>query len=425
MRLISFFLITALFGGCAAWAWSERYPELAMLEKNDNAIPSIADLEAGQELVLLGNCESCHTQSGGQPFAGGYAIKTEFGTLYSSNITPDRETGIGTWSYNAFRRAMRHGVDRKGNHLYPAFPYDRFAGLKEEDIASIYAFLKTEVAPVRYEPSETKMSFPWSIRQGLAGWKLLFHAPAPWAEKEGKSDKWRRGAYLAETIGHCGSCHSPRNFLGAEKKEKNAYSGGFSGSWYAPALIGEGSKIGGLDKDNLVNYLLDGWDLHLGVASGPMIKVANNLYDVNEDDAYAIAEYFLDLNSSGSEKLVLEENFDAIVWQKKPKNLSETVGRGNEIFVRHCKSCHKLGGKPSTKGFFAVLNQPFANNFVHVVVEGIAPAYGSAEMLMPAKGNSLTNAELADLLTFLRETFSDKPVWENLHQTIGKIRTKM
>ena len=422
MKWFKYFTILAFLLVFGVWAWSERHPDLSKIMQNENDIPSIANVEFGRELVLLGNCKICHTDPAGEPYAGGLAIKSEFGTIYTSNITPDAETGIGSWSYDAFERAMRHGVDQSGKHLYPAFPYDRFSRMKEEDIASIYAFLKTEVVPVNYRPPETDLSFPWSVRQGLDGWKFMFQDSSNWIATEGKSIEWNRGAYLAETVGHCGTCHSPRNFLGAEKKGDKAYSGGFSGSWYAPALVGPESSINDVELDNLVNYLLDGWDEHLGVASGPMIKVVNNLYEVNEEDAYSIADYFLDVNKSGEKLLASERLVEKDFWQENYDRLSISGRQGHQIFIQHCASCHKLGGKPSVKGFLAVIRQPVANNLIHVVTEGIRPANGSPDMSMPAKGNILTDEELSDLLTYLRENFSGSPIWENAKQTIFKLK---
>lgn len=170
----------------------------------------------GAVLAAGGYCAECHTAKGGQPFAGGYAMATPFGVLYSTNITPDRETGIGTWSEAAFARAMQRGVARDGSLLFPAFPYDHFTKLPDTDVQALYAYFMTR-APVRALAHENTVPFPLNVRYLQAGWRLLFFRPGRFEADPGKSAEWNRGAYLAEGLSHCGSCHTPRNLFGAEK----------------------------------------------------------------------------------------------------------------------------------------------------------------------------------------------------------------
>jgi mono/diheme cytochrome c family protein len=172
-------------------------------------------VKEGAELALIGDCQTCHTASGGRFFAGGLAMPTPFGTIYSTNITPDRATGIGDWSEAAFKRAMREGVDREGRHLYPAFPYDHFTLTTDEDIRALYAFFMTR-EPVVSKAPPNELPFPINIRLVLAGWKLFFLKQDRFVPDASRDSAWNRGKYLVEGLGYCGACHTPRNLMGAE-----------------------------------------------------------------------------------------------------------------------------------------------------------------------------------------------------------------
>ena len=405
--------------------WQTLPMEIRPLGANEIDIPDYADPDLGEKLVKIGNCESCHTGPEGKPFAGGYGIKTNFGTIYSTNITPDNQTGIGFWSYEAFKRAIEKGIDREGNHLYPAFPYYRFTAASEQDIASIYAFLKTRVEPINFNPPKTKLNFPFSFRPGLRLWNAAFLDEKKLTSEPSEDLEWSRGKYLVETLGHCGSCHSPRNVFGAEEIGQLAYSGALIGSWYAPPLKFAKSPSISFDQNSFVNYLLDGWDKHLGIAVGPMIKVSNNLYDINEDDAFAISKYLLSL-SENSEILELPiiGDYEDKIWNRATAVNSKDYLAGSKIFEKQCASCHKLNGKPSTRGFVNSINQPLPNNLIHVVLNGIKPSTGSAEKEMPDRGLMLSDDQIVQLLIFLRQKFTDQPLWKNPLKTVSMIRNE-
>ena len=198
---------------------------IAPIARPDASIYSEATIARGRQLAALGDCAVCHTiASGGVINAGGRAIDTAFGTIYSTNITPDVETGIGAWSYPAFERAMREGIHRDGRHLYPAFPYTHFTKSTDADLQALYAYLMAQ-APVRAENRKTTLAFPFNLRPLMAGWNALFHAPSVFQADATKSEIWNRGAYLVEGLGHCGACHSPRNALGAEKARAHLAGG--------------------------------------------------------------------------------------------------------------------------------------------------------------------------------------------------------
>ena len=210
----------------------------------------------GEVLASAGYCAECHTAKGGQAFAGGYSMATPFGVIYSTNITPDPKTGIGAWSEAAFARAMNEGVARDGSHLFPAFPYDHFTKVSDEDVKAIYAFLMTQ-PPVEATPPANTIPFPLNIRAFQEGWKILFFRPGRFEPVAGKNKEWNRGAYLALGLSHCGACHTPRNLLGAEKAN-DAYAGAVIDNWIAPALTAASPTPVPWTREELHGYLRSG-----------------------------------------------------------------------------------------------------------------------------------------------------------------------
>jgi mono/diheme cytochrome c family protein len=208
-------LVTLGILGFFAFAW---YPAIAPVVAPGPRSVAPDLITKGRMLAGGDFCAECHTARGGAPYAGGYPMSTPFGTIYSSNITPDPDTGIGTWSEVAFARAMREGVAQDGSLLYPAFPYDHFTRLSDEDVAALYAYFMTR-PPVHAPARANDLRFPLNIRHMLAGWRLLFFRSERFAPDAGKSAAWNRGAYLAEGLSHCGACHTPRNRLGAGARE--------------------------------------------------------------------------------------------------------------------------------------------------------------------------------------------------------------
>src|SRR5476649_567664 len=288
-RIIASVVAIALIAGAAgafAVAWRPAIPAV------DPPAPQSFDtalVKHGRELAAIGNCNDCHTVRGGKSFAGGLPVPTPFGTIFSSNITPDAETGIGRWPETAFRRAMRAGVDRDGRHLYPTFPYDHFTNVSDEDDQALYAYLMTR-QPVHAPARENQLSFPLDQRFVIAGWKLLFLRRGTYQPDNTKSAEWNRGAYLVEGLAHCGACHTPRNGLGAERASA-AFAGGDVDNWHAYAINAQSPAPVPWDADALFAYLRDGWHPDHGVARGPMAEVVSNLSGVADSDISAIAVY--------------------------------------------------------------------------------------------------------------------------------------
>jgi len=256
----------------------------------------MATIERGRQLAALGDCAVCHTDANGIVNAGGRAIETPFGTIYSTNITPDVETGLGGWSYPAFERAMREGIHRDGRQLYPAFPYTHFAITTDADLQALYAYLMSQ-APVRADNRAAALAFPFNWRPLMAGWNALFHRPDAFAADATKSATWNRGAYLVEGLGHCSACHSPRNALGAE--QANAYlAGGFAEGWEAPPLTSLSHAPVPWSEDELFTYLRSGESRFHGVAAGPMAPVVKELAALPDEDIRAMAVYLASFNGA-------------------------------------------------------------------------------------------------------------------------------
>jgi mono/diheme cytochrome c family protein len=241
MKLRRLIIPAVVLGGVAGagallYAWHSPLPPIdpPAASSFDPAV-----VRKGAELALIGDCQTCHTAPGGRVFAGGLAMPTPFGTIYSTNITPDAKTGIGRWSEAAFTRAMRKGVDQSGRHLYPAFPYDHFTLTSDDDIKALYAFFMSR-DPVEARAPANALPFPINVRLVLAGWKLLFLRQTRLDPDPSRDQAWNRGRYLVEGLGHCGACHTPRNLMGAEEKSR-AFEGGEAEGWRAYALGGHRS----------------------------------------------------------------------------------------------------------------------------------------------------------------------------------------
>lgn len=390
--------------------------------------PKAADFPAelvsrGATLATIGDCIVCHTADGGATYAGGRALATPFGTLYSTNITPDPETGIGGWSKEAFKRAMRDGVSRDGRHLYPALPYDHYRRVHDGDLDAIYAFLMTRPA-VAAPAKANDLLFPLGFRPLLAGWKLLFLHQEEFTPRPDRDAEWNRGAYLAEGLGHCSSCHSPRNLAGAEKTGADAYSGGVAEGWVAPALNGSSPATVPWTADSLFTYLRTGVDGRHGAAAGPMGPVVHGLSRAPEADVRAIARYIASLSADRA-------GDGANTAAPLPPDRADEAARANPagatLFAGACAGCHEGGapmmtqGRPGLSTVTALqLDQP--DNAIRAILQGIHPPTGSAGPTMPPFAASLTDAQVADLAAYLRTRFSDRPAWTSLEAASATVR---
>lgn len=411
-------------GGFFAFAWR---PGVAAADPPSADAFSQEEIARGEMLAAVGACEVCHTRVGGGAFAGGRPLETPFGIIHSTNITPDPQTGIGRWSLEAFERSMREGVARSGKHLYPAFPYTHFARATDEDIAAIYAFLMSR-EPISTEAPANELEFPANMRPLLAGWKLLFHDASQFQADPEQSETVNRGAYLVEGLGHCSACHSPRNALGAIP-EGQEYTGGVAEGWYSFALDETAPAPVPWSDIALVNYLLDGWDLDHGVAAGPMQAVVNHLSAISEDDAFAMAEYLLSLKGEQPSEGARE---DAIAFAESRQfggggrdrvaEMSGNLARGAQVFEEICANCHNAASQTVPLGLTSTVHSSDPRNVIHIILEGIDAPQNSPNKSMRAFGATVDDEALHDLMTFLRDQFTQKDPWPNLNAHIDEIR---
>lgn len=415
----------------AAVFWANRHPEIVPVAPPDEGAFDTALLQNGEALAGIGACAVCHTADRGAAFAGGLALPTPFGVVYSTNITPDADSGIGSWSEAAFRRAMREGVDRRGRHLYPAFPYDHFTRVTDEDIHAIYAYLMAQ-DPVAFEAPENELRFPFNFRMLLAGWKLLFLETGEFEADPNRDEEWNRGAYLAEGVGHCGACHTPRNAFGAVSRQ-SAFGGGEAEDWHVPALNADSPAPVPWSQLQLVNYLFDGWDEEHGIAAGPMAPVVNHLYDQSEDDVFAMAAYIASWQRpqlSEAERESVLARARSLGWGREPGYQPDqipddpSIRHGMEVFGNLCANCHKRGAGqlPVPLALTATVNAPDPRNVIHIVFDGIRPPRGATQRSMPGFGASISDGDLEDMLKFLRWHFSDQPPWEDVGALVAAKR---
>ena len=397
--------------------------QIAAIDQIDPVLLAEDVVAQGENLAMLGDCAACHTQKGQGDLSGGVALPTPFGNIYSTNITPDKDTGIGTWSFAAFDRAMRDGIDRRGSHLYPAFPYDHFAAITDADMRALYAYVMTRDA-VAAPAVPNLLSFPFNFRPLLAGWKLLFHHKTPFAPDPAMDEEQNRGKYLAETIGHCTACHSPRNALGAVRQ--NAFMQGAEvEGWLAPPLGASSIAPVGWTLDDYADYLFDGWSQTHSIAAGPMTNVVDHLYAADEDDVFAIAAWLAKITPAQDEgeraariaeidALNLSEAFD---FSLAGMDVPQQVREGAQVFKTSCVKCHKeriADTLPVSLGLTYAVNAPAPTNLFHVVLGGIEPPQGSsARRMQPI---TLSAEDPGRVAAFVRWQFTDLPDWPDLQK---------
>jgi nicotinate dehydrogenase subunit B len=415
-------LVAACIGiATAALPWRS----IAPIARPDASVFSSATIEQGRQLAALGNCAVCHTDINGAVNAGGRAIETPFGTIYSTNITPNVETGIGNWSYPAFERAMREGIHRDGRHLYPAFPYTHFAKATDADLQALYAYLMAQ-APTRAENRKPTLAFPFNWRPLLAGWNALFHGSEAFAADRTKSSIWNRGAYLVESVGHCGACHTPRNALGAEKA--SAYlAGGFAEGWEAPPLTSLSHAPIPWSEDELFAYLRTGESKLHGMAAGPMAPVVQNLKAISDEDIRAMAVYLASFNDGAigrADQEVLAKRLEELTGARAVS----ASPIGSRLYEGACAVCHQVGGPPlfGSRPSLALnsnLHAAVPDNLIQVILNGIASPVSSDLGYMPAFKDSFSDDQLTELVSYLRQQFApDKPAWTDVSAAVRLLR---
>src|SRR5262245_278425 len=412
----------------AGFFYFTRYPALPVVQPASATGFDRALVAKGAELALIGNCNSCHTREDGAAYAGGRPLETPFGTIYATNITPDPDTGIGAWSEAAFQRALRKGLRRDGAHLYPAFPYDHFTRVADDDVHALYAFIMTR-EPIRAETPANALPFPLSQRALIAGWKLLFFKPGELKPDPTLSAELNRGAYLVEGLAHCGACHTPRNWLGAQQNDRYLGGGEIEG-WHAPALNARSPAPVAWTRDQLFTYLRTGFVVPHGVAAGPMQAVANNLGQVAEQEVKAIAAYIgAMLAPATAHRQKSAPSLPTAAQPQAPPHSESAAARtdGAVLYAGACALCHEPTGQHFSAqgiplGTSKVIAMPDARNLAHVLLEGITPPNAAPAALMPGFAAAFSDHQLTQLMAYLRRTFSDQPAWSELEDKVREVR---
>ncbi|QEY71115.1 cytochrome c [Pseudomonas denitrificans (nom. rej.)] len=420
----------AIIGGLAALVVTgviaTGKPSIAPIDPPAAQSFSAEAIARGQQLAALGDCAVCHTRDGGAPLTGGRAMVTPFGTLYTSNLTPDRETGIGVWSFEAFKRAMREGISREGDYLYPAFPYTAFTRVGDEDLRDLYAYLMTRPAAVADTPDD-RLPFPYNQRRIMAGWNFLFFDKGVFQPQPHRDAAWNRGAYLVEGLGHCSACHTPRNALGAERTGKDRFAGATVDGWQVPPLNGGSKPAIPWTQATLYDYLRNGFSRYHGAAAGPMAPVAAGLTQQPDADLQAMARYLATFLPEQTGDFSPEQRAVELE-QRTYGTLQPVSGSGGRIFNGACMACHHDGDSPKLNGVrpsLAVSNNLHAatpDNLLRVILDGIGHPARPELGYMPAFRNSLNNEQIIALARYLREDFAGLPAWPDLEFKVAKLR---
>ncbi len=363
--------------------------------------PSAETIAHGKALTEAGGCAVCHTADPEKPFAGGKRIQTPFGSLYSPNLTPDRDTGIGAWSDADFTRALRYGIAPDGSYYYPAFPYPYFTRMTKADTLAIRAYLAT-LAPIRNRAKPPELRWPLNYRIVMRLWNYLFFQPGLFEPDQLKSTEWNRGGYLVTGLGHCGACHTPKNYFGADRRGL-AFTGGKVGGWFAPRL--DGAERGGLKSwsaKDILEYLQSGRNGKSN-ADGPMAQViVNSTAKMSDGDVRAIAVYLKSLPAGPPEPAVTA-----------PPDDDMKVGLA--IYARDCIACHEADGSGAPRIYpplpgNALLLSADPSSTLRVVLDGAqtvttprAPNTGS----MPAYAKQLSDQEIAAVTNYIRNSWGN------------------
>jgi len=364
----------------------------------------------GEYLARLGDCVACHTERGSEPFAGGLAMPTPFGTLYTPNITADPDNGIGKWSADDFWRALHDGRSRDGLLLYPAFPYPSYTKVTRADSDAIYGYLRS-VKPSKKKNRPHDMQFPYNQRTLLLAWRALFFEEGVFVAHANESAEWNRGAYLVQGLGHCDACHTSRNFLGATEKDKELAGGLIPlQDWYAPSLTSNREAgLGQWDQDDVIALLRDGISRR-GAVFGPMAQVVHDsLQYMTQADARAMAVYLKSLSQGG---------IPAEPLQVRPTEEQSRLAyeAGAKLYDTHCKACHQPNGTGIPPPYPPLANNQaismeFAVNPIRMVLFGGFPPstrknprpYG-----MPPFAYMLSDQEVANILTYMRQSWGNR-----------------
>jgi mono/diheme cytochrome c family protein len=387
-------LAAALIGAVVTATRASQVPAPA-------AAPVPSQVDRGRYLVVLGDCESCHDRPGGQKLAGGLALNTPFGVIYSANITPDRQTGIGGWSEADFYRAMHEGKDDRNAHLYPAFPYPQFTRMPRADVDAIRAFLMTQPA-VSYRPPANRLPFPLSIRALVGVWNWLYFKPGDFQPTAGQSAAWNRGAYIVNGPGHCASCHTPKTILGGDKQSQ-FLQGGLLDNWFAPDLNGD--PRGGLaawTAADIVEFLKTGRNARTSASGSMSDVITHSTSQMSDADLAAVAGYLKSLPSAKGAPAAAHLDPAA-------------MRAGQALYRDNCAACHRADGSGVAREFPPLRQNSNVQSsdpttldrFILSGTETAATDARPTPFAMPSFAWKLTDREIADVATYVRNSWGN------------------
>ncbi|POR47941.1 mono/diheme cytochrome c family protein [Paraburkholderia eburnea] len=396
-------------------------PGLAFAADSAATAPSSADaatIQRGAYLAQAGDCAACHTAPGGKPFAGGLPMSTPLGHIYTTNITPDPDTGIGGYTLDDFARALREGVAKDGHNLYPAMPYPSYAKVRDDDVAALYAYFMHGVQPIKAANRDSDIKWPMNMRWPLKLWNLVFLKKGVYQDKPGKDAAWNRGAYLVQGLGHCGSCHTPRgigfNEQALDESGTEFLSGALLDNWFASNLTGEhNTGLGRWSQADLAQFLKTGANQHAS-AFGAMTSVINNSTQaMNDADVNAIAGYLKSLppaGGSGGEAYAYDPQATKVSLSR-PAN-----DAGARVYAAFCMHCHGVDGRGFAPMFAPLAGNPNVlekeaaslinvtlNGTGDLVIQGIPAPYP-----MPPYRDQLNDQQIADVLSFIRAGWNNR-----------------
>ncbi|HEY4146941.1 cytochrome c [Pinirhizobacter sp.] len=403
--------------GVGAFFWLTR------TDHSDGTAPALAGAPSGADPVARGaylaraaDCVACHTTPDGKPFAGGLAFKLPFGTIYSSNITADPETGIGRWSDDEFVRAVREGIRNDGKHLYPAFPYTSYTELSRSDVLAIKAWLFTQ-PKIRQPNLPNELGFPFNQRWAMAFWNAAFFRSHRFQPDASRPPSWNAGAYLAGALGHCAECHTPRNF-GFGLKHGDALAGEVVQGWRAYNITSDGMHgLGQWSDAAIASYLSTGHADGHASASGPMGEaVEHSLQYLRPEDTAALVTWLRGVPArDGKDPIVVNARPKAVLasGDRAPAGDNAATALGSELFEGACASCHQWNGAGQQTPYASLagtrgVNDPKGANVTQAILHGVKMRIGENDIYMPAFGHAYSDAEVAALANYVIGHFGDK-----------------
>jgi len=387
----------------------------------DGAAPMAAAMtdlaKRGEYLARAGDCIACHTADKSRPFAGGLPMSTPFGALYTPNITPDPDTGIGRWTDAEFLRAMQKGIGKGGQHLYPAFPYTEYTRVTDRDLLAIRAYLNT-LPPIRYTPPRNELGFPFNQRWLMVFWNLFNFREGRFVPDPQRSPQWNRGAYLVEGLAHCEECHTPRNFTqGLSSHDR--FSGEAQAGWRAFNITPDkAGGIGNWSEQDIVDYLAKGVVPGRANAAGPMAEVVENSTQyLTSEDLRSIAVYLRSVPPvAGGQTRARDERGRPADDVLRLRGTRVTGIDGAQLFAGNCASCHNWTGQgigasaplayPSLIHNSAV-GAPDAGNLAMVILHGVNRRTKDADVMMPAFADELNDDQIAAIANYVTQHFGD------------------